>query len=106
MKLEEFQVGGGDLALRDLSVLRGMPLRKLALPNAPGATDLHFLENCQSLEDIVLPPHAVDIEFLRKLPNLRRISRQGKLYGRDATMTAEEFWKAEDAARASQRGSR
>jgi serine/threonine protein kinase len=91
------------LALRgsrvtNLTALRGMPLTSLFLFNSRELTDLSPLSDCRELTSLSLPPNAKDIEFLRALPKLQRLS-----FAEDRTqfsipdMTVEEFWKEYDA---------
>jgi hypothetical protein len=75
--------------------------RVILLPGAgcQALTDISPLKDCPTLETLTLPPHAQDIEFLRKMPLLRTISYNatGKLE------TAEEFWAAYDAKQAAEK---
>lgn len=75
----------------DLSPLRGLPLRVLSLRDCPLITDLAPLRNCVTLEQLVLPQNAKDIEFLRHMPNLQQLSYT------DAFLSANEFWQSYDA---------
>jgi serine/threonine protein kinase len=79
------------LDIADISPLRSLPLRVLRLNDCPLLFDVSPLKECRSLEQLVLPSNARDIEFLRAFPNLREISFTDQL------MPAEEFWKAYDA---------
>ncbi len=58
------------------------------------------MAECEELRDLVLSPNATDIEFLRRLPNLERISYKSTQRGPHWTpsQTAEEFWNEYDAA--------
>ncbi len=91
MPLEELNLGVTKVA--DLSVLRGMPLKRVWLHYCSEVKDVALFANCQSLREITLPPNAKNIELLRKLPNLERISfdEDSKMYRPDKT--AAEFWK-------------
>jgi Leucine-rich repeat (LRR) protein len=82
----------------DLSALRGMPLTNLYLFNSRELTDLSPLADCRELTTLTLPPGAKDIEFLRSLPKLERISfRETSTNYSIPTQTAAEFWKEYDA---------
>jgi Leucine-rich repeat (LRR) protein len=94
MKLENLRVSDRDNRLKDISVLRGMTsLKRANFFGAKGLRDLHPLEGCVNLEELLLPPNAGDIEFLRQLPNLKRLSRQKSKDSWSSDSTAEEFWK-------------
>jgi hypothetical protein len=64
------------------------------------------LAECKDLRDLVLPPNATGIDpagsgrnFLRRLPNLERISYQSRQLGRAGwtpSQTAAEFWREWD----------
>jgi hypothetical protein len=85
----------------DIEPLRGLPLTDLDLRSAPVAS-LAPLRDCLTLETIVLPRGARDLEVLRQLPMLRLLSYevdQTKLPNR----TAEQFWKEFDARQAAGR---
>ena len=75
----------------DLSVLAGMPLERLIIDQTP-VTDLTPLLTLTQLETLILPAKAENIEALRTLPMLSRISfsYDPKISG--PSMTAAEFW--------------
>ena len=83
----------------DLSVLPGMPLAELYLTHNRELADLSPLADCQGLTTLSLPPRAKDIEFLRTLPKLGRISFQESNNYRVPPQTAAEFWKEYDAGK-------
>jgi hypothetical protein len=68
-----------------------MPLERLFIDHL-GVTDLTPLLTLRSLRDVILPKNAENVEALRKLPNLQRVSfsYDDKLGG--PSMTAGEFW--------------
>jgi tetratricopeptide (TPR) repeat protein len=79
--------------VNDLSPLRGMPLRYIHFDRTD-VTDLSPLTENKTLQRIILPSSARNIESLKSLPSLEYIS-----YWWDAkiwrpSMTAEEFWTA------------
>jgi hypothetical protein len=78
-----------DNPLSDLTPLQGLPLRQLNLSRTE-APDLTPLANCHKLEDLVLPESARNVELLKPLSSLQRISTK-EAYGNPA-QTAQEFW--------------
>ena len=87
--------------ITDISVLEGMPLWGLFLDNNPQLTNLRPIENCKTLTYLSIPETAKDIEFLRKLPSLKRLdTKYDNNAEPDASMrTPEQFWKDYDAAK-------
>jgi Leucine-rich repeat (LRR) protein len=84
-------------AVTDLSALRGMPLTTLKLHDCPELTDLAPLGESKGLTDLTLPPNAKDIEFLRSLPKLERLSfTADRQNGDRAKQTAAVFWQEYD----------
>ncbi len=84
----------------DLEPLRGMPLVVLQIPGAE-VNDVGILADIPSLEEINLPEDKVaNLERLRTLPNLRYLSSAWNFETNHPAQTAEEFWKAYDAAKA------
>ena len=82
----------------DLSPLAGLPIKSLYLGNCRNVTDLAPLAGIPTLENLIVPPQAANIEMLRKLPKLQRLGLV--LTGLQPMLpdtTAEEFWKAYDA---------
>lgn len=97
MPLEKLHAGDTDIS--DLTPLIGMPLTELRLRQCMKIADLSPIAGCGSLVSITLPPHAKDIEFLRHLTKLERISfSENAAYLPD--QTAEEFWRDRDTERA------
>jgi serine/threonine protein kinase/Leucine-rich repeat (LRR) protein len=87
----------------DLTTLREMPLTALYLANCKLLTDLSPIEGCKELMILTLPPKAKDIERLRTLPKVERISFKEALTNPSLpTQTAAEFWKENDAKKAAQ----
>jgi eukaryotic-like serine/threonine-protein kinase len=83
----------------DLSPLTSLPLENLYLGACEKVTNLAALTQISTLESLVVPVQAANIEALRKLPKLQRLSYQltsVEPYIPDAT--AAEFWKADDGA--------
>src|SRR5262249_50631871 len=77
----------------DISPLRNMPLKRLELNLCDQIKDLTPLADMRTLGSMVLPAHA-DVEPLRKLPNLKRLSYSAGEGG--PACTAEAFWKTWD----------
>ncbi len=82
-------------AVTDLSPLRGMLVRNLYLWGTR-VTDLRPLADLPDLEDLIIPAGAADIEFLRKLPNLRKLDNHPRGPGYQSR-SAADFWKEYDA---------
>jgi tetratricopeptide (TPR) repeat protein len=72
-----------------------MPLTTLKLHDCTALTDLSPLLDCKGLVDLTVPPNAHEIEILRSLPRLERISlkEDSKLNWRP-DKTAAEFWSS------------
>ncbi len=98
MRLEYLNLVGTKVT--DLSALHGMPLTTLQLDHCTELTDLLPLADAKDLTALSLPPNAKDIEFLRTLPKLQRLS-----FSEDAShdyrpdKTAAEFWAGYDKAK-------
>ena len=86
----------------DLEVLRGMPLKHINLAGCKNVIDLSHICDCQALETVSLPPDATNVECLRKLPKLVRLTRTGRI---GSALPAKrfflpaDFWKDYDARR-------
>jgi len=78
--------------ITNIAPLTGMPLKKLRLDGCNNLTDLTPLSSCTQLEELILPPRHGNINFLKKLPNLQRISY---VYNRDPMKikSAANFWR-------------
>jgi hypothetical protein len=81
----------------DLTAIRGMPLTSVRLFDCPGLTDLSPLAGATQLRFLTLPASAKNIEFLRQLPKLKRLSFREK--NLSPAQTTAEFWQEYDAAR-------
>jgi tetratricopeptide (TPR) repeat protein len=104
----------------DLSPIYGMPLKTLLLTDQ-NITDLQFLTEfeleslwlgsrsrpgldlaplarIETLTNILLPPEPRNLEALKKLPRLERISFSWDPALRDVAQTADEFWKQVESA--------
>ena len=83
-------------AIRSIEALRGKRLLSAYLSSCQALTDISPLKDCPTLRSVTLPPRAENIEFLRTMPNLQKLS-----YGlANKSETVAEFWKEYDAKRA------
>ena len=89
----------GFTKVRDLALLRGHPLTWLRINSTP-VTDLRPLLDCPTLEILCLPRQAQNVEVLKQLPKLRRLSYDWDVASNQPAQTAEEFWKDYDAKKA------
>lgn len=80
-----------DNPVSDLTPLQGLPLRQLNISRTQ-APDLTPLATCQKLEHLVLPEPARNVELLKSISSLQRISTREN-YGSPA-QTAQEFWNS------------
>jgi Leucine-rich repeat (LRR) protein len=81
----------------DLSPLTNLPLKNLYLGDCPNVTNVAALAEIPTLENVIVPWQAANIESLRKLPKLARLSYQfGSGGGSIPDTTVAEFWKAYD----------
>ena len=80
--------------VKDLSPLRGLPIEQLALDECENLQDLTPLADCQRLESLSIPASAHNIDFLRRLSNLRHLAFSSPSDGNwERVITADEFWK-------------
>ena len=89
MPLERLYLDG--TPIKDISVLRGKPLKFLYLMRCAQLRDLSPLEDCRDLEELSLPPNHGDIEFLRQLPRLKKLGYDWP------PPPAADFWREYDA---------
>ncbi|WP_395745999.1 protein kinase domain-containing protein [Prosthecobacter sp.] len=99
MPLRHLNLSGNPV--RDLGPLRGLPLVQLSMARLPVA-DVAVLAECRDLEELHIPdnPELRNVELLRTLPRLRRISARWDFQNNRPAQTAEEFWKEFDAKKA------
>ena len=76
----------------DLAPLRKMPLVYLRLARCNALFDVSALKGMTTLKELTLPPGAVEVEFLRALPNLERLSYNEDVVNGKLTMPPPEFW--------------
>ena len=79
-------------AVRDLSPVAGMPLEVILFRDTE-VTDVTPLLQCPKLQNVGYSRSCRNIQLLRALPNLRRISS----HRGEPAQTAAEFWTALDA---------
>ena len=79
--------------VQDLSPLTAMPLVELSLDGCTKITDFSPLKECRSLEKLILPHNAKNIDFLRNHPKLKFLSSKG------LSEPAAEFWADFDRRR-------
>ncbi|MBE7496560.1 MAG: protein kinase [Verrucomicrobiaceae bacterium] len=97
MPLQELYVSGTKIS--DLSPLAGMPLKSLFLAYCSNVTDISPLLEIPTLEHLMVPATARNVELLRKMPNLRTLDFN-RMDGKDMFTigsTVEDFWKRWDA---------
>ena len=82
-------------AVTDLRAFSGMPLRRLRLDGTPSGTDVAPLLECPTLQHLVLPPDARNVNALRspKMKELQRISFVAQEDGMPS-MSVDEFWRS------------
>jgi Leucine-rich repeat (LRR) protein len=84
--------------VRDLSALAGLPLKELRLDGCTELRDLTPLAKCTDLEVLTLPRDHGEIDFLRNLPKLKKLSYR---YDTDPSKLepASQFWRTRSLAR-------
>jgi Leucine-rich repeat (LRR) protein len=90
MPLEYFEANR--TSIKDLSLIAKAPLKELSILGCKAPLDVGVLRDCQTLESILLSPHHQNIETLRALPKLQRISFAEEAGTSRPTDTAAEFW--------------
>jgi eukaryotic-like serine/threonine-protein kinase len=95
LKLVHLNLNATDIS--DISVLDKMPLQILHLSGCMKLEDISPLKDVKTLVELTLPTSAKNIEVLRGLPKLKRISftEDPKNYFRP-DMTTDEFWAIYD----------
>ena len=82
--------------VRDLSVVKDMPLVELDLSGCNFIKDLGPLATSQKLEKLALPRHFTNLEPLRLLYNLKFIGYANSEKDWDKLLPVADFWKAYD----------
>jgi len=77
----------------DLKPLAGLPLRELRLDGCENLRDLSPLAQCTQLETLTLPRNHGNIEFLKNLPNLKRLSYFYDTKNPAKVEPATQFWR-------------
>lgn len=95
--IEELELANTRVA--DLRPLAGMPLRLLTVQQCKYLSNLTGLETCDQLEYIILPNRQLNLDPIRKLPQLKKL-RYGQPPGRnrewDDVAPVENYWPAYD----------
>lgn len=104
MPLEELRLEETEVV--DLSVLATLPLKALALGGCARLASIRTLSQCKALEKLTVPGHIADLDFLRAMPNLRRLTdraacvRDGegtpRWWAERKVPRVEDFWRAYD----------
>ena len=83
--------------VRDLSALAGLPLKELRLDGCTELRDLTPLAKCTDLEVLTLPRDHGEIDFLRNLPKLKKLSYR---YDTDPSKLepTSQFWRTRSLA--------
>jgi len=83
--------------ITNLKPLAGLPIRELRLDGCEKLQDLTPLAQCTNLEVLILPRNHGNIEFLRNLPMLKKLSYR---YDNNPTKleTASQFWRTRNIA--------
>jgi hypothetical protein len=79
--------------VEDLQPLLGMPLKVLYANECAKLRDVSTLVELRSLERVLLPECAENIEALKKLPNLQRISFTYDAKRNQPACDAKHFWQ-------------
>ncbi len=87
--LYSLRVSGG--AISDIEAVRALPLRELILERCYFLHDLSPIAECTDLERLLVPTHAVDIEFVRNLPKLAVLANTIEDF--EKGQSPEAFWK-------------
>jgi Leucine-rich repeat (LRR) protein len=96
LPLTELRIGTSKFS--DLSLLEGMPLITLTVDNC-GVTDVAPLGSCKSLQRLVIPRGAKNIEALRSLPNLEYLSYTFNVDLDRPDKLASDFWAEYEAGK-------
>jgi len=92
MPLEHLQMSG--CPIESLEPIAALPLKSILINQCEKLQDFELLAKIPTLEEIWLPLHAEEIEALRKLPGLQRLSYSRPSVGK---MTpASKFWETWD----------
>lgn len=96
--INELNLARSAIGLRELDHLRKTPLKILRLDYVVNKTvDLNPLWDCQTLEHLAVPSPGQNVEALRRLPNIKRMTYRLRDGNWNSAPTQAEFWKAYDA---------
>jgi len=98
LRLEYLQISG--TAVTNLEPLRGMPLHDLRMSGCTNLVDLAPVIGLTTLQNVILPPNAKNIEPFRQATNLVRISYKYDPSIKAPAQTAADFWDAYDKRQA------
>jgi serine/threonine protein kinase len=90
MPLETLYAGSNQFT--DLTPLGELPLTHLFLDQCPAGLDVSPLASISTLQSVVLPPQARNIDSLRQLPGLKYLSEEFDEGYKRALQTKEDFW--------------
>jgi hypothetical protein len=96
MRLTFLQISATPVA--DISPLRGLPLRDLKMSSCTNLSNVDALKDMTTLENVILPPNAMNFEILRHLTNLTHISFKYDPSTKGPAQTAAAFWAQQDAS--------
>ncbi|MGB0581006.1 MAG: protein kinase domain-containing protein, partial [Limisphaerales bacterium] len=86
------------IGVNELDHLRNMPLKILRLDYVVNkSVELNPLWDCQDLEYLAVPSPGQNVEALRKLPNIKKMTYSVPDGKWDSAPSQEDFWKAYDA---------
>jgi Leucine-rich repeat (LRR) protein len=95
MPLESLFLTGTQV--KDISPLAKLPLKVIALDSCGAIEDVSVLGEIPTLEKVTLPMGAKNVEKLRHLPNLAKLSYYRTAESLwDPTISVTQFWKAFD----------
>ncbi len=80
----------------DISPLRGMPLRSVRMSDCTNLTNIEPIIGITSLQSIMVPMTATNLDLLRGETNIQRISFKYDRAIKGPAQTAAEFWVQQD----------
>jgi serine/threonine protein kinase len=99
MRLRTLRIEG--TPVRDISYLRRLPLTSLGLADCNELASLRDIAELKQLRRLTFPSNIKDVDFLRHLPNIERISNHALTVSSYKTWEevplVSDFWKSHDA---------
>jgi len=99
MRLRALRMEG--TPVKDISFLRRLPLISLGLADCNNIENLRDIAELKQLRRLTFPSNTKDVEFLRHLPNIERISDHALTPASYKTWEevplVTDFWKKHDA---------